>query len=292
MNDHQRSSKTVTLEDLLRIKRAERPPAEFWASFEKSLRAKQLAAIVEKRPWWYSWRPVFRWSVPAGAVAAVAVTVLSLRSGGGLAEAPQTGREIATAIPVQSEPASLERVALQPETAVAPASSFDAPRHAAEPVVVAAAESVQSSAPAAVVPAERTPSGALASVSEQISGVAVASVQTSPVSVTTAATESEMRPGADFGAFFERAVAHLDEGFRTMKQPSSEPLAQLTTPKDARRARLLAFGSSVDANSPMYSNASNVLRSRERITSHLNDEALYDSIRRLGVKGNGVSIQF
>ena len=42
----------VTVETLLRLKRLEQPPAEFWTEFETQLRAKQLAAIVEKRPWW------------------------------------------------------------------------------------------------------------------------------------------------------------------------------------------------------------------------------------------------
>ena len=47
----------ITLEDILRLKRAERPPAEFWDSFDRQLRAKQLAALVEKRPWWRSLPP-------------------------------------------------------------------------------------------------------------------------------------------------------------------------------------------------------------------------------------------
>ena len=42
----------VSVEDLLRLKRAERPPDSFWADFDRQLRAKQLAALVEKRPWW------------------------------------------------------------------------------------------------------------------------------------------------------------------------------------------------------------------------------------------------
>ena len=42
-SDHQ---KPVSLEDLLRLKRAERPAPEFWVQFERELRAKQLAALV------------------------------------------------------------------------------------------------------------------------------------------------------------------------------------------------------------------------------------------------------
>ena len=43
MNETPRKT-TVTLEDLLRVKRAEQPPAEFWTDFERGMRAKQLAA--------------------------------------------------------------------------------------------------------------------------------------------------------------------------------------------------------------------------------------------------------
>ncbi len=71
------STKAVTVEDLLRLKRAERPAAEFWSQFDDALRAKQLAAIVERRPWWrIEFRGVAaglaRLRVPVG-LAAVAV---------------------------------------------------------------------------------------------------------------------------------------------------------------------------------------------------------------------------
>jgi len=43
----------VTLEDLLRLKRAEHPAPEFWADFEKQLKQRQLAAAIRetKLPW-------------------------------------------------------------------------------------------------------------------------------------------------------------------------------------------------------------------------------------------------
>jgi hypothetical protein len=66
----------VSLEDLLRLKRAERPSADFWPRFERELRAKQLAAIVQKQPWWRAWLPF-----PAGfarlAARLTAVAVLA-----------------------------------------------------------------------------------------------------------------------------------------------------------------------------------------------------------------------
>lgn len=71
----------VSLEDLLRLKRTERPSAEFWNRFEHELRQKQLTALVHKRRWWHGLplllsRRVF---VPAGAAAVITFTLVSVR---------------------------------------------------------------------------------------------------------------------------------------------------------------------------------------------------------------------
>lgn len=71
----------VTVEDLLRLKRAERPDPEFWNKFEVELRQKQLAALVQRRPWWER-IPLFvgrRAYLPIGATAAIAFTLVSVR---------------------------------------------------------------------------------------------------------------------------------------------------------------------------------------------------------------------
>ncbi|MFI5336240.1 MAG: hypothetical protein ACHQ5A_05630 [Opitutales bacterium] len=80
MPDHDNRSK-ITLEDLLRLKRAERPSPEFWVGFERELRQKQLAALLERRPWWQG-IPQFlsrRAYLPLGATAALAITLISVR---------------------------------------------------------------------------------------------------------------------------------------------------------------------------------------------------------------------
>jgi hypothetical protein len=71
----------VTVEDLLRLKRAERPDAEFWSKFEVELRQKQLAALVERRPWWQSLPLLLsrRAYLPLGATAVLTFTLVSLR---------------------------------------------------------------------------------------------------------------------------------------------------------------------------------------------------------------------
>ena len=41
----------VSLEQLIQLKRSERPPAEFWESFDHELHRRQLAALVSIEPW-------------------------------------------------------------------------------------------------------------------------------------------------------------------------------------------------------------------------------------------------
>jgi hypothetical protein len=71
----------VTVEDLLRLKRAERPDAEFWTKFERELRQKQLTALMEKRPWWQELpqRLARRAYLPVGATAILAFTLVSVK---------------------------------------------------------------------------------------------------------------------------------------------------------------------------------------------------------------------
>ena len=71
----------VTVEDLVRLKRAERPAPGFWDNFERELRQKQLTALLEKRPWWQTLPQVFsrRAYLPIGATAILAFTVVSLK---------------------------------------------------------------------------------------------------------------------------------------------------------------------------------------------------------------------
>jgi len=71
----------ITVEDLLRLKRAERPDAGFWENFERELREKQLAALLEKRPWWQELPQLLtrRPYIPVGATAILAFTLVSVR---------------------------------------------------------------------------------------------------------------------------------------------------------------------------------------------------------------------
>ncbi|AHF90841.1 hypothetical protein OPIT5_12120 [Opitutaceae bacterium TAV5] len=137
----------VTVEDLLRLKRAERPPEEFWARFETELRTKQLAASIEPRPWWLGiallWRKSAPFALPAGALAALALTVVGVQR---VAFAP-AGSGPSPAIVVASQDTRPQAAATVAATA-RPASSApvsDAPPKA--PVQVAATETPAPSSP-------------------------------------------------------------------------------------------------------------------------------------------------
>jgi hypothetical protein len=104
----------VTVEDLLRLKRAERPAPEFWANFERELRQKQLTALIEKRPWWQELPQLFarRIYLPVGATAILAFTLVSVKY-----HAPAQLAEVA---PPVGSPVSVD---LEPSVAAVPVSS-------------------------------------------------------------------------------------------------------------------------------------------------------------------------
>jgi hypothetical protein len=69
-----REKSGLTLEQLLKFKRSERPPPAFWEDFDRDLRRRQLAAFVMVRPWYvklgHAFMAVLRRSAPVGAAAA------------------------------------------------------------------------------------------------------------------------------------------------------------------------------------------------------------------------------
>ena len=72
----------VTLESLLRLKRSERPTAEFWDGFDREWNNRRLRALIPPEPWYMRWRgPALRLatvSAPLGAAAAVVLWLQTL----------------------------------------------------------------------------------------------------------------------------------------------------------------------------------------------------------------------
>lgn len=251
--------KTVTIEDLLRIKRAERPPAEFWAQWDRELRTKQLAAIVEERPWWQVNVPVYvrrmvKWQLPVGAAAVMALTFITLKN-----YQDQSGAETNLAT-VESISVST----VQPSVAVV------------ETHTASATVAQVSTAPAA---SEQRLSAETAQPTESASHA-----QKALVSLDTPISSMVAIPTTFGSVTTEVAPATLST------EPTKEPLTRIATIKDARRARLLdgAMGGNYAASA-----SGEMARTRERIASRLNEDRFYAAgSGRLGTSGDRLSLRF
>jgi hypothetical protein len=261
MKETERKPK-ISLEDLLQIKRAERPPAEFWSEFEQSLRAKQLAAIVGSRPWWRTLvtsKNLVRWCVPLGATAVVAMTFSSFR--GSRTQATASNAVVAVAESNRAAGASDTVAQATKETSVA----ADVARVGASTLALS----------------DRSTPAQLTQITNDDSARQDAQ---SPTRETNAATPAGF------------VLAQLGTNANPESAPLVasralviEPLAQVATPRDSRRTRLLAYSVTFD---PHAADSSDSVRSRERITHRISDESIYDSITRLGLSGDRVSIKF
>lgn len=276
MNEAPRKT-TVTLEDLLRLKRAEQPPAEFWAEFERGMRTKQLAAIVEPRPWWAPFIRVgarmSRFQLPVGATAILAITLFTIREYQPASPAPAF------------EPAVAETTSLAtPAPAGEKAAAVEAINPPAGPsTVVASAVSDPVPAPAA--------SDARVDQAPAATAVGVAS------HVTMVNSElSSARIMADNLALAQPGNTELDQMLghpvRNVELNSTrdEPLTQISVPGDSHVARLMG-GTAWLASA---STGDSTLRTNEQAARHLTERRLAESdvIRRLDVGGNKVTVKF
>ena len=289
MTESPRPPSKVSLEDLLRLKRAERPDAAFWAEFESQLRRKQLAAIVVKRPWWrrVSLSALRKISLPAGATAVVAVTLFTLRqqpSSPALAT-HTTQPTVPAAVATLPEPSSLPR---SEATAAPPASTLIADTAPSRPPAVsgdsASSHRVSSSAVVAA-PVNRAASDSAGSID-------------TTYALAQVVLGFSDKPQGEQNSVLEAALTSVSDSPSPELNPLSEnvaggtlnPSLEVGYPRGPRSPRLLA---SLDAS---YGGDaigdSRVERARERITSRLTEQSLYDSISRLGLNANKVSIKF
>ena len=278
----------VTLEDLLRLKRAERPPVEFWSQFDRELRAKQLAALVEKRPWWralpHAFGSLARYHMPLGATAVLAITVLTVLT---VREYRSTAPE-AVSYPVRN-------VAMTVAVPVTAASNVGFARggpavHAAT-VAEATENETGSDAANSGATSEAAVSGQLAQIIPVLGaapGAANSGQQATRNARFIAANLALAKAAEPAIAQNLLGAAH---GFETRampaRAPAVEPLAQMASPSDARRARLLN-----GAVMAVSMNSVPPPRTTELRTRQLSDEQLYDTISRFGARGNSLLVKF
>lgn len=274
----------VTLEDLLRLKRAERPASEFWEQFDRELRAKQLAALVQKRPWWQELPRVFggfrRYHLPLGAAAVLAVTFVTVRD---YSPAPKPSK-VNPSAPVAEIPTA---IASEEPSGARPVDIAPAPE-----TRVAATENAGSETLTAAELANATEASAAGSSSRVI-----------PLLVGTlepAAPEDTITPSARYIAANLAAVEAteaaavrgllgkartFDARVATSRPAAVEPLQQMTHPSEVRLARY---------RSPMVVTVAEDAgeRTGERVARRISGDRLYEHIGRIGARGDSVSWKF
>lgn len=278
MNEPTRKT-TVTLEDLLRIKRAEQPPAEFWQEFERGMRLKQLAAIVEPRPWWAPFirvgAKVSRYQLPVGAAAILAITFVTLREYRSVELAPayEPVSSLAINSHVVAMPVNSDRAA------VIPVSVAVAPAVPAVDSSLAAMDAMESEVPANVAKPEATTR--VGTVSH------------------VAPVNSELTPSARYMAENLAAAQAVDpeldqvlgRSIRSIENRPTrvEPLVQVSVPGQSRRSRLLAGNAWLaSANS-----GDSALRTDDQSTRRLTERRLSeDAVSRIDVDGSRFTVKF
>ncbi|HEV8073184.1 MAG TPA: hypothetical protein VGP21_03545 [Opitutaceae bacterium] len=263
----------VTLEDLLRLKRAERPPAEFWAQFDRELQAKQLAALVGKKRWWHSAaRTLTRFSyLPLGATAALAFAFM------------------------------VTHQYLSPVAEIASSRKLPAPvaKTAPTPAVLRTEVAILSPS-STVAPQEKTISTTVASVSPADHPAASATTRQLPTTITWLADtldETDTTPLSEHSM----SVSFADERFASPRPASNlesmgevkshrtaDPLTQVSSPTETQHARLLAALTDVR----FVSTVDPVVLMHQHLATRMGDDGLADDAGRFDANGTSMSVKF
>jgi len=282
----ERNSPQVSLEQLLRLKRAERPAPEFWHQFERELRVKQLAAIVEPRPWWAPFirisTKVARYQLPVGATAILALTFLTVQE----YQQPYT-------LDSQYSPNS---IVTKIDTMPGPAVAVTLPDTQIDQVV----NSLPANASAGPVQANHKTTNAATGIQARVQDVS----EMVPMLSGGSQSEETYSPAARVIAANLAAVkantpelAQMVErvsGMNTLITPRAksqmvDPLARVKTSTDNRRSSRLLASALPAVN---YSAEESSRGLNNRVDRSLTEERLYDSISRFGVKADRVAIKF
>lgn len=279
------SKRPVTLEDILRLKRAERPAAEFWDQFDRELRAKQLSALVEKRPWWrtFSFQPVFagmrRFHLPLGAAAVLAVTIFSVREYRSTAPSavPATGG-VAVAHLAQPEQPGVAVAVNASASSVAVDESADEPTSSVAEVAAPAASQF-------VLSSDATPSGGLVQIIPGVGASAGLEEHAANIAPTTrlVADNFGSMSTAEASQFLTPARGFETRGLPARSKPV-EPLSQMKVPTGSRRSYLIASATLASSTTPPLTS--------DRSARGLSDERLYDTISRVNARGDRVLLKF
>jgi hypothetical protein len=267
----------VTLENLLCLKRAERPAPEFWLTFERELRQKQLAALLEKRPWWQGLPQMLvrKAYLPIGATAILTFTLVSVKyyAPSQIAQSDE---------PVSSAPVIVAHPFASPSTATAalPVSSPLLNR-VDQPAVNSAAEIRKD------LNSNRGDSAAEKSLAKTDQIPAYSDPSGSPSARSIAANLAHLEQSEPE---LLNAVLGTSFGSQSRLQNQAAPVVELASlsSTSAKRIRLVAHYNDRQLSSePTASEAA-----RERLSRRLADADFNDRFSRIGLKGDQVSLKF
>lgn len=276
MKDEPLTRPQVTLEDLLRFKRAERPPVAFWADFDRQMRAKQLAAIVEPRPWWAPLIRIHsrlaRYQLPVGATAILALSLVTVQ-----------GYRQPESEPVFVPAGNPARLDAMP----GPALSLPAEPSSAE-MTTETAVVVAKSDPAHVV-ATDVPARAVDAIpGNDFQLVSMISGQT-PSARSIEANLADVKANQpELARYLDRAPG-LDNRSSAPRLAAVDPLVHMQSPSDARLARVLSTALPAVATT---STDIGERRYESRLDRDLTDERLYERVSRIDLEGKRLAINF
>ena len=272
-NPDQRSK--VTVEDLLHLKRMERPAKDFWVNFEREMRQKQLSALVEKRAWWHALPQIFgrRVYLPIGATAILAFTLVSVKYSSPL-QVVQAVSE-----PVNVLPTVVSSYQADSAPSVASSNSFSSQLiNRSEQTMVGVTE----------------PSAASASMKAMDAAISQEprssdfTVKDSPSARSIAANLAHLEQSEPelINSVLGSRLS-LPARVQSASAPVAE-LASLSSNSASKRNRLLAhYGDRQIETEPTSTEAV-----RERLSRRLADSDFNDHFSRIGLKGNRVSLKF
>ena len=265
----------VTIEDLVRLKRAERPPAEFWPEWDRQLRTKQLAAILDKRPWWRDALPrlglaLGRYHLPLGATAILALTILTVR------EYRSVDTELL--VPVAAPVARVGAPSPQLDgTDAGSLAELSQPANVArDEVATASAQPQETSRPVSLLPTTRD---------------SIVDAMSRPAAREIAANLAVARATDPGLARILRSAAGYE--LSAPRVQVEEPLARVAALHDTRQGRLQVYATNAAYAPDATDTNPAVSRFHDRQVSRLSEDQLYEAaIRRIGAKGDRAWLKF
>ncbi len=262
----------------MRLKKIERPAADFWVTFERELRQKQLSALVEKRS---SWRDISRFFarrayLPIGATAILAFTLVSVKF----------YTPAAVVQSVEPVPAPVASVNTEiPTVAVASSEVPYVSPAVSSPLVNRADQSVVINDSATARPSSQP---AAESAADSMQSHFVPALDNSPSARSIAANYARLEQSEP-----ELISSVLRTRLSTparVQTASSAPVVELASLQtiSSKRTRLLARYNERQPMAELV--ASDAVR--ERVSRRLGDSDFSDHFNRVGLNGDKVSLKF